>query len=323
MDSTLRPMSISQLLDRTFHLYRNNFLLFAGIAALPPGMLLVVQFIALAVGRFSGQLSERAGPAVILVAVFSGVVFLVVYVLGSALATGATVYAVSCAHLGNPVTITESYRAVRPLMLRIIGIILLIAVMSGVVLVVAYAVFLVPLFLMRGGNAPVGGIVSCCLGFPLLLAGLVLAFYVYCRFSLAVPACVVERIGVMASLQRSTVLSRKALWRILLVYLLAGILAAAIGFALSIPNYIAVGIHNATTLPLQIWGFVAGFLAKTIAGPIGAIAIALVYYDQRVRKEAFDLQLMMQAMGEPPAPPPIAPPAPPATPSSMPPAIDP
>jgi hypothetical protein len=318
-------MSTSQLLDRTFHLYRNNFLLFAGIAALPPGMLLVVQFIALVLGRFAGQLLERAGIAVVLVAVLSGVVFLVVYLLGSALATGATVYAVSCAHLGNPVTIVESYRAVSSLTLRIIGIILLISVMAGVVLVAAYAVFLVPLFLLRGGNAPVGGIVSCCLGFPLLIAGFVLAFYVYCRFSLAVPACVVESIGVIASLQRSSFLSKKALWRILLIYLLAGILAAAIGFALSIPNYIALGLHNPPTLPFQIWGFVAGFLAKTIAGPIGAIAIALVYYDQRVRKEAFDLQLMMQAMGEPAAPPPIMPPLPPPpdTPPTAPPAIGP
>lgn len=318
-------MSISQLLDRTFHLYRNNFLLFAGIAALPPAMLLVVQFIGLALTHFSTQLSEQAGIAVIVIAVLSGVVFLVVYLLGSALATGATVHAVSGAHLGNPVAIVESYRAVGPLMLRIIGIILLISIMALGALVVAYAVMLIPLFVFRGGSAPVGGIFTCCLGFPLVIAGFVVMVYVYCRYALAIPACVVERIGVMASLQRSTFLSKKALWRIFLIYFLTGILAAAIGFALQIPNYVVGGgFRPAQTLPTQIWEIVAGFLAKTIAGPIGAIAIALVYYDQRVRKEAFDLQLMMQGMGEPPAPPPIAPPlTPPATPPAVPPAIGP
>lgn len=323
MDTTLRPMSISQLLDRTFHLYRNNFLLFVGIAALPPAMLLMVQFIVLTMTRLSTQLSERAGVAVIVVAVLSGIVFLVVYMLGSALATGATVHAVSCAHLGSPVTIVESYVAVRPLMLRIIGIIFLISVMALGALVVAYAAMFIPLFLFRGSSAPLGGIFTCCLGFPLVIAGFVVMVYVYCRYALAIPACVVERVGVMASLQRSTFLSKNAFWRIFLVYFLTGILAAAIGFALQIPNYIVGGLRPAQTLPFQIWGIVAGFLAKTVAGPIGAIAIALVYYDQRVRKEAFDLQLLMQGMEEPPAPPPLAPPTPPAMPPAAPPVIGP
>ncbi len=36
MDASLRPMSTSQVLDRTFFLYRNNFVLFAGIALITP-----------------------------------------------------------------------------------------------------------------------------------------------------------------------------------------------------------------------------------------------------------------------------------------------
>jgi hypothetical protein len=31
----LRPMSTGEILDRTFNLYRNNFVLLAGIAVLP------------------------------------------------------------------------------------------------------------------------------------------------------------------------------------------------------------------------------------------------------------------------------------------------
>jgi hypothetical protein len=41
-----------------------------------------------------------------------------------------------------------------------------------------------------------------------------------------------------------------------------------------------------------------GFIAGVVAGPIATTAIALIYYDQRVRKEAFDLQHMMEAMGQ-------------------------
>ncbi len=47
------------------------------------------------------------------------------------------------------------------------------------------------------------------------------------------------------------------------------------------------------------------FLSGVLVGPLVTIALALVYYDERVRKEAFDLQLMMQALDRnaPPAPP--------------------
>jgi hypothetical protein len=41
----------------------------------------------------------------------------------------------------------------------------------------------------------------------------------------------------------------------------------------------------------------AQFAGTALAGPIATVAMALVYYDERVRKEAFDLQVMMQAIG--------------------------
>jgi hypothetical protein len=44
------------------------------------------------------------------------------------------------------------------------------------------------------------------------------------------------------------------------------------------------------------------FLASALAGPISTIAVALMYYDQRIRKEAFDLQWMMDSIGHPSQP---------------------
>jgi len=43
MTTPLRPMSTGEILDRTFNLYRNNFVLFAGIAVVPPALMLMVQ----------------------------------------------------------------------------------------------------------------------------------------------------------------------------------------------------------------------------------------------------------------------------------------
>ena len=46
------------------------------------------------------------------------------------------------------------------------------------------------------------------------------------------------------------------------------------------------------------WLHIANFLGGAMAGPVTTIALVLVYYDQRVRKEAFDLQHMMELMGQ-------------------------
>jgi hypothetical protein len=47
------------------------------------------------------------------------------------------------------------------------------------------------------------------------------------------------------------------------------------------------------------WIYIANFLGGAMAGPVTTIALVLVYYDQRVRKEAFDLQLMMESVAQP------------------------
>src|SRR5580704_2002490 len=42
-DADIRPMSLGEVLDRTFQLYKNHFWLFAGITALPFSLLLIAQ----------------------------------------------------------------------------------------------------------------------------------------------------------------------------------------------------------------------------------------------------------------------------------------
>jgi len=44
---------------------------------------------------------------------------------------------------------------------------------------------------------------------------------------------------------------------------------------------------------------VATFISGCLVGPLATMAFSLVYYDERVRKEAFDLQLMMETLDAP------------------------
>jgi hypothetical protein len=54
---------------------------------------------------------------------------------------------------------------------------------------------------------------------------------------------------------------------------------------------------------------VGTFLATTLVTPILTIATAVFYYDLRVRKEAFDLQVMMDETNPPATAAPNAPPS--------------
>lgn len=315
-DNTLRPLSISQILDRTFTLYRKNFVLFAGIGALPPALVLVGQLLILVVGFAAGKTDSIKSFTGLAAAGMASLGFFGLALVGYALAAGASVFAVSRVHLGYSTTILEAYKLMLPRLGPILGIVILgfLAVVLPVgILVAAIAVPAVLAgFGKSGGPGPewIAGLIF--LGVLAAIAIGIGAFYVSTKFSLSVAACVLEGRGVIDSMQRSWQLTVGAVWRLILILILAGAISAAVSMVLSIPYVIgmifAVSKSDPSAMtPFVAWQYFASFLAKAIAGPIATIAVPLIYYDQRVRKEAFDLQLMMEVIGqrppEQPAPP--------------------
>jgi hypothetical protein len=59
-------------------------------------------------------------------------------------------------------------------------------------------------------------------------------------------------------------------------------------------------LHNRTAA--RTLAYLAGFIAGSTAGPLATIGLSLLYYDERVRKEAFDLQLMILSLDALPSP---------------------
>ncbi|HZI56416.1 MAG TPA: hypothetical protein VFF39_06550 [Verrucomicrobiae bacterium] len=323
MDSTLRPMSTGQALDRTFHLYRDHFLLFAGISALPPAVLLIAQVgFVLTLGS---TLKLDFLPAEAVFAVWI-VAVVVAYLVALSFATGATVYAVSRVHLGHGIRINESYKVIQPLLWRIVRIVLSVTVRFAGAIAVAVAVGVVPIRLMATlehtlMNPTAFMVISWGGGLLLVVAVIVCVIWairLYCSYQLAVPVCVLENRGAVDCMKRSRFLSRgKGVQRILLVLFLSAVLTYILSLAFSMPVMMLAmvsAIGNATRLamPIVIWQYLASFFAGTIAGPIATIALGILYYDERVRKEAFDLQLMMEAVGQQQAPQTAAAAAPPA-----------
>ena len=254
MITILRPLSTSELLDRTFYLYRKYFLVFVGITAIPQLAVLALRLLGAAMT--GGRMSSRFSLLPIVAALVSYVAVQV--------AQAATVMAVSNSHLDRPVAIASAFSAAKGSMLRVILISLAVAIAAGVALI----------FLIIPG------------------------VYLWLTWSLAIPVTVLEGGGLNASTARSKQLSRDSRGRILLIYVLLFVLAIIVSVIFEAPlGIIAALVGRANPLPilalLQAANAIGTFISTSLVGPLATIALTLIYYDQRVRKEGFDLELMM------------------------------
>jgi hypothetical protein len=317
MELALRPMSTSQVLDRTFYIYRNHFVLLAGIGSLLPAMLLVMQLAFIPLGFPPRATAKTAPEALVILLLGYFCCYGVIYLVGTALAGGATVVGVSKLHLGQGVTIGEAYKQVFSRFWRIVGVIVLLGLIVFGSLFIGEVIAIVVITFSAGsasifargstGLAGIGIVLAVTWAVAVFLGAIGAALFFYSKLALAIPACILEQLPVGVALRRSWYLTKGSVWRIMLVNLLTWVLSAVLGLALTVPGQVL-----AATLPTkaQLIGLVlqhlGGFIAGVVAGPIATTAIALIYYDQRVRKEAFDLQHMMEAMGQQAVPPPQA-----------------
>src|ERR1700686_929694 len=102
MVTLLRPLSTSELLDRTFHLYRNNFVVFLSIVAIPQLIVLALQLL------FTGTILGKTPLSLGLLSLPLSLVSLVCVGISHA----ATVFAVSNLHLDRPVQIGDAFQAI-------------------------------------------------------------------------------------------------------------------------------------------------------------------------------------------------------------------
>jgi len=306
----LAPLSLGELLDQTFSYLRKHFWLFAGIMVAPEAVLVglnLLMQIFLRPPRFvpgtrvvpSAQMAAfmaRAG--------LSTLAILLAYYVVYALALGATTHALSEIHLGRATTILESYRAVRRRLGRLINVTLTILIRTFGVFLLAGCLLAFCLALM--GSLPRSLVwATVLLGMTLLvgfvITGVLLIIFLV-RYSVAVPALVLENLSARQALKRSVALTSGFLWRLLVVGVLTLLIRIVVVFLCQSPFSIAVLLVTVKGGYPSIWlsipGMLVGGVCATATAPLFMIGFALAYYDLRVRKEGFDLQLMMSNLDE-------------------------
>jgi len=309
MTEPLRPMSTGQLLDQTFALFRKNFLLFVGIATVGPAANVIFQLLTVGANVASPFGARRAATGIAAGAtlVLGMIAGYLIMLAGMAISHAATVKAVAAVHLGRETSVVGAYKALRGRILSLFGTFGLIALIVGAAAVVIVIVMSLIIGLMvagRGARGTADPTAAAALGIVVIIAA-VLAFAlfiaIYVRYALAIQACVVEGLGPRASLKRSVFLSKGSRWRVVAIYLVFVLLSLILGGGLgALAGGVGALLHNKIAAAVLI--YLAGFIAGSLTGPLATIGLSLLYYDERVRKEAFDLQLMLSSLEAPAAP---------------------
>jgi hypothetical protein len=133
------------------------------------------------------------------------------------------------------------------------------------------------------------------------LACIVPGVYLYAAWSVAVPALVLEDLRGRAALRRSRRLVEGRWWPVFAVVVLSAILTAIVSGALggALGGFLAMGDSDAVA---AVADAVAQAVASMLTTPFAAAVATVLYFDLRVRKEGFDLELLARNVGvEPPA----------------------
>ena len=297
MPYELRPLTLAELLDRAFGLYRRHFWLFVGIMALPSLAMLILsvgsQFIE---GAAALPADERPLPEFSVGLVVTGVLVLIAaflfYWVSYAVALGATTVAVSGIYADRTPTIADTYRATGGKVARLAWLLILIGLR-------AFGVFM--LLMIAGGIAgAVGALASPILTglvvFLAIFAGFGLMIWMILRYSVSVPAAVLEDNSASDAIARSIELTKGSLHRVFLLMVFTVIVTYAALMLFQVPFVFAAvfaGPETSAGFWLNLVGVVTGSIASALTSPLAVVAMAVLYYDLRTRNEGLDLELLV------------------------------
>lgn len=301
MNTALRPMSTGELLDRTFTLYKRHFLLFVGISLPGPTVMLLV-VAGSAVADALPVMQTQTGETI---AAVTGVAAIVVaclaLLLAFAFACAATIRAVSALHLSAATSIRGAYSELRGHYRRIVGIFLsvVIRVIGGSILMyLATSIATVGAVAAARLMGSMGVYVALVVGVATMVGGVLLALTLIVRYGYAIQACVIEDIPGKQALKRSALLAKGSRSRVLTIFVLFTALMSAVwGLLAFLASLLEAFIHSSPVMTaLQ---FLAFFLTLVLTLPLTTVAMSLGYYDERVRKEGYDLQVLIAGLEEP------------------------
>jgi hypothetical protein len=282
-------MSTGMVLDRSFRLYLENFTLMIALSAILNIPLLVISLVFSASNIDPANLNSATVATVLIGVILS---ILALLIIGPLIA-GATTMAISDIYLGNMATagavLSAGWRKAWTLLkaqlivgLMFAGLFIAIGIVLGVVAVVL----------------PLIGIPRVAVGiliFLVFLAAVVSCVPIFLSYSLIAPVVMIEgsKNGRVIR-QRSWELVKGNRGKVFLIFLVIVVIQVLVQIGIGLVSAIGFGPGNASVLTSIMENLVSLLLT-----PISAIAVTLLYYDFRIRKEGFDLEILSQSIAGP------------------------
>lgn len=296
----LQPVSAGDLIDRAIRLYRRHFGTLLAITAVPA-------FIAVLGGLLTVFPDEDAGLAILgslLTYGLSPVINLMViggltkvvaeHVMEQQPISFGRTWRVVLQHFSQLLGVAVTGWLLLPLTIMMVGGmgLLAIALLAGVVSLTTTQIF------QPSDLWPFGLVVAVISGTVILIGGL-LFLEVYGRVMMMPAAAVIEQQPVGSAISRGIRLGAKNAFMVLAVlafeYCLAWSIALALGIFLGVDAAIAgFSLENMPSQTVALTFSILLQFGNIMSAPVAAVAFALLYFDNRIRKEGFDVEWLAQ-----------------------------
>ena len=264
----LRPLEVGDLLDETFRMYRRNFVVFAGVSAIVSIPSAALSGYAYSLfGNILQQTTTGVAPDLSFLATTLPALAIGALVNLALLPFfyGAVIYAACESALGHSVTPGVIGAAVMHRYFQLLGYFVLIGLM-------AFVFCLIPLWI-----------------------------WIWVGWLVVTPVMFIENIGLGAAMGRSWKLVEGRWWRTFLVLFLMFVVSYVVRLALNAfiglgqyvllfvaPSAVVLGISGATQVVID-----------SLVNPVLQIAVVLIYFDLRVRREGLDLFQLAEHVANP------------------------
>lgn len=253
-----RPRSVSELVDAAFQVLRRGYVQFVTIMGIAYIPWLIVTMVVTRTMVLGAGTTTSLGRG-----------FAATMALGFggliwfSLIDGAMTVAASESYLGRPVDVGGAFQRA----LSRIGALIAVAVLRALAVTLGFVLFIVP------------------------------GFYFLARYFGGPVVVMLEQRGAVDALGRSSELTRgvkgHVLKTLLLVWTIYIVLSIAVG---AISGAFSAAAPGASPVALAL-SQIASAIFTILTYPIIAIVQTLLYYDLRIRKEGYDIELMAQELG--------------------------
>ena len=304
----LAPLGAGDLIDRAVRLYRRHFTTLIRIAA-PPVVISAAGGVVMSVGwRALTATASESSLAIYILLVIAGLflwlggMLLNVIVMG-----GATRNLVAHLLWDEPVSARSTYSNARSRFWGLLAATIIIGIIALITFVVIFYIVVIVLMIIAFGVFMLGlpswlsGILYALSVLTVILAALWLFFLVAGRFAYVPQVMLVEGKGVFASIGRSALLASRNVKRLMAMVLFSSFAAYSALMILLVPlgwygylNGIEVLQLNSEKWPAwyAISYEVVVQLSTILLTPVWMLGLSLLYVDERVRHEGYDIELM-------------------------------